>query len=84
MEALICDEAGQPVMDPCEGALWNGGCPRTKPGLPVACSGRNLVVSGVAGTRVVLAIEPGATSCPLAAFDVYSTSSARSCSSDLP
>jgi len=69
VHVLVYSEDGERLVDQCEGANWSGGCPRSPPGRPVLCAGRKLIVLGANGViRMVLAVEPDAVSCPLAAL----------------
>ena len=70
---VIYDSDGVTVAGRCEGASWTGGCPRSAPGLPVACAGRRINVIDAAGTvRLDLRVEADAVSCPLVALHVVS------------
>ena len=51
----------------CQGPTPGGGCPQAPLGGPVICAGRRLLVNTPAGT-FTFDVEPGATSCPLAAL----------------
>jgi hypothetical protein len=70
---VIYDSDGVTVAGRCEGASWTGGCPRSAPGLPVACAGRRInVIDSAGNVRLDLRIEPDAISCPLVALHVVS------------
>jgi len=67
VRVLIYDEDGIEIEGQCRGASWTGGCSRAVSGAPVACAGRKIVVIAADGAAMFeLAVEPGATACPLA------------------
>ena len=56
----------------CEGPLWSARCSLTAPGQPVACAGREIVISDHQGIRLaVLEVEPDAQVCPLVALSLW-------------
>jgi hypothetical protein len=55
----------------CEGPLWSRGCSGAAAGEPVACAGRQIVIRSDEGQDIaILAVEPDARSCPLAALQI--------------
>ena len=70
-KVLIYAENGVRVVNECPGPDGAGACPKSQPGALVACAGRKIRLTDVAGSvGLELTIEPDAVSCPLAALNV--------------
>jgi hypothetical protein len=68
MDVHIIDRAGAGEDETCAGPSWSGVCPMVGQHGTVACAGRDLHVTLDDGRQVTLMVDPGATSCPLAAL----------------